>query len=216
MTPLRKRFLEDLQLRNFAPKTVRIYLAAVVRFATHFQRSPEVLGPEHVRAYQLHLIHRFVSQFGSVLTPQQRRAIRDLVACRTAALGGHVEVRDHCNERRVAYNSCRNRHCPKCQGSQMALWLKREATHVLPVQYFHVVFMLPEEVAALALQNPRTVYGLLFQASWETLRDVAANPKHLGAEVGVLSVLHTWGTPSLQLKFPTNGGQSESGVNSEN
>ena len=140
---------------------------------------------------------RFVTQFGPVLTTEQRRAVRDLVACRTAALGGHVEACDHCAERRVAYNSCRNRHCPKCQGTQTIVWLKREAAHVLPVQYFHVVFTLPEEVAALALQNPRAVYGLLFQASWETIRDVAADPKHLGAEVGVLAVLHTWGQ-SLQ------------------
>jgi hypothetical protein len=140
---------------------------------------------------------RFVTQFAAVLTTEQRRAIRDLSRCRTAELGGHVEACDHCNQRRVAYNSCRNRHCPKCQGSRMAPWLKREAAHVLPVEYFHVVFTLPQEVAALALQNPRVIYGLLFQASWEALRDVAADPKHLGAEVGVLAVLHTWGQ-SLQ------------------
>ena len=136
---------------------------------------------------------RFVAQFGSVLTAEQRRAVWDLSACRTAALGGHVEACDHCDQRRVSYNSCRNRHCPKCQGTQMALWLKREAANVLPVEYHHVVFTLPAEVAAVALQNPRTVYGLLFKASWETIRDVAADPKHLGVEVGVLAVLHTWG-----------------------
>jgi hypothetical protein len=136
---------------------------------------------------------RFVARYGPVLTAEQRRAVRDLVACLTAALGGHITACDQCNDRRVAYNSCRNRHCPKCQGTRTALWLEREAAHVLPVQYFHVVFTLPEDVAALALQNPRTIYGLLFRASWETLRDVAADPKHLGAEVGVLAVLHTWG-----------------------
>jgi hypothetical protein len=136
---------------------------------------------------------RFVAQFGSVLTTEQRRAIRDLVACRTAVLGGHVEACDRCAVRRVAYNSCRNRHCPKCQGTQAALWLKREAAGVLPVEYFHVVFTVPAEVAAVALVNPRALYGLLFRASWETIRDVAADPKHLGAEVGVLAVLHTWG-----------------------
>jgi hypothetical protein len=140
---------------------------------------------------------RFVRQFASVLTTQPRRALQDLSRCRTAELGGHVEACDHCNHRRVAYNSCRNRHCPKCQGTQMARWLTREAANVLPVEYFHVVFTLPQEVAALALQNPRVIYGLLFRASWETLRDVAADPKHLGAEVGVLAVLHTWGQ-SLQ------------------
>jgi hypothetical protein len=136
---------------------------------------------------------QFVARCGSVLTDQQRRAVRDLTRCRTAALGGHIEACDHCHARRVSYNSCRNRHCPKCRGTQAALWLKREAACVLPVEYFHVVFTLPEDVAALALQNPRALYGLLLRASWETIRDVAADPKHLGAEVGVLSVLHTWG-----------------------
>ncbi len=136
---------------------------------------------------------RFVAQFGSVLTAEQRRVVRDLTCCRTAALGGHVEVCDRCNERQVSYNSCRNRHCPKCSGTQTAEWLKREAANILPVEYFHVVFTLPEDVAAVAIQNPRAIYGLLFEASWETLRDVAADPKHLGAEVGVLAVLHTWG-----------------------
>jgi hypothetical protein len=93
----------------------------------------------------------------------------------------------------VAYNSCRNRHCPKCQGTQAALWLRREAANVLPVEYFHVVFTVPEEVAAVALVNPRVLYGLLLKASWDAIRDVAAVPKRLGAEVGALSVLHTWG-----------------------
>jgi hypothetical protein len=116
---------------------------------------------------------RFVARFGSVLTAEQRRVVRDLVACRTAALGGHVEACDRCHERRVAYNSCRNRHCPKCRGTQTAFWLRREAASLLPVEYFHVVFTLPEEVAAIALQNPRVIYGLLFRASWETIRDVA-------------------------------------------
>ena len=136
---------------------------------------------------------RFVSQFGSVLTVEQRRAVRDLIACRTAALGGHVEVCDQCDEQRVSYNSCRNRHCPKCQGTQTAAWLKREAATVLPVEYFHVVFTLPEEVAALALQNPRAIYGLLFEASWETIRDVAANPKRLGAQLGRHTSLAAFG-----------------------
>jgi hypothetical protein len=140
---------------------------------------------------------RFVTQFAAVMTAEQRRTLRDLVACRTAILGGHVEQCDHCHERRVAYNSCRNRHCPKCRGTQMALWLRREATHVPPVEYHHVVFTLPEEIAALALANPRAVYGLLLKASRETIRDVAANTEHLGAEVGVPAVLHTWGQ-SLQ------------------
>ena len=97
---------------------------------------------------------RYLAQFGAALTPEQRRAVRDLSACRTAVLGGHVEACDRCDARRVSYNSCRNRHCPKCQGTRTAIWLTREAAHVLPVEYFHVVFTVPAEVAALALQNP--------------------------------------------------------------
>jgi Putative transposase/Transposase zinc-binding domain len=135
----------------------------------------------------------FVAAHGAALTGAQRRALADLAACRTAALGGHVE---HCADggaERIAYNSCRNRHCPKCQASQRARWLEGEASHLLPVAYHHVVFTLPPAVAGLALANARVRYGLLFQAAWETLREVAADPRHLGAVVGAVGVLHTWG-----------------------
>ena len=135
----------------------------------------------------------FVAAHGAALTAAQRRALADLAACRTAALGGHVERCADCGAERIAYNSCRNRHCPKCQGSQRAAWLGREASYVLPVAYHHVVFTLPPAVAGLALANPRLLYGLLFQAAWETLREVAADPHYLGAVVGALGVLHTWG-----------------------
>ena len=127
------------------------------------------------------------------LTSDQRRALRDVGRCRTAELGGHVESCGGCGHARVAYNSCRNRHCPKCCASQQADWLSREASHLLPVEYHHVVFTLPSEVNAIALLNPRTVYDALMSAAAQTLREVAANPKHLGAEVGLLLVLHTWG-----------------------
>lgn len=135
----------------------------------------------------------FLAKWGSTLTAEQRRALDDLALCRTAALGGHVERCLDCGHERIAYNSCRNRHCPKCQALSRARWLEREAKLLLPVEYHHVVFTLPEEVAELALANPVVLYDALFQAAAATLRDVAANPKRLGAQLGVLLVLHTWG-----------------------
>jgi Putative transposase/Transposase zinc-binding domain len=135
----------------------------------------------------------FTARHGAWLSSVQRRALRDLAACRTAALGGHLVRCLDCGHERIAYNSCRNRHCPKCQALSRAQWLERQAEHLLPVEYHHVVFTLPDEVAELARANPRVVYDALLQASATTLRDVAANPKRLGAQVGALLVLHTWG-----------------------
>ncbi|HEY7314532.1 MAG TPA: IS91 family transposase [Gemmataceae bacterium] len=135
----------------------------------------------------------FVARHGGWLTGVQRKALRDLAACRTAALGGHIQRCVDCGHERPAYNSCRNRHCPKCQALGRAAWLDREATYLLPVEYHHVVFTLPPEVAQLALANPTLLYDLLFHAASATLREVAANPKRLGAQIGVLMVLHTWG-----------------------
>jgi hypothetical protein len=114
-------------------------------------------------------------------------------ACRTAALGGHVEQCADCGFTRQAYNSCRNRHCPKCQGLARAEWLAERQTELLPTQYFHVVFTVPAPIAEIAFQNKAIVYGVLFKAAAETLRTIAADPKHLGAEIGLLAVLHTWG-----------------------
>jgi hypothetical protein len=136
---------------------------------------------------------QFLNQYGSTLTGAQQRALRDLAVCRTAALGGHVERCADCGHERIAYNSCRNRHCPKCQTTARALWLEREAAYLLPVDYHHVVFTLPAAVADVALANPVVVYNLLFRAASQTLQQIAADPKHLGAQLGVLAVLHTWG-----------------------
>jgi hypothetical protein len=108
-------------------------------------------------------------------------------------LGGHVERCVDCGHERVAYNSCRNRHCPKCQALSRARWLERESAYLLPVEYHHVVFTLPAELAELAARNASALYTLLMQSAAETLREVAANPKRLGAQIGVLMVLHTWG-----------------------
>lgn len=122
----------------------------------------------------------------------QRRVLSDLMACRTAALGGHRHSCPSCGHEHITYNSCRNRHCPRCQGPAQAAWVDEQRRHLLDVPYFHVVFTLPDTLAPLALQNPRVVYGLLFQAVWSTLRTVASDPRHLGAEIGALAVLHTW------------------------
>lgn len=135
----------------------------------------------------------FLQRHGDSLSTVQRQTLRDLARCRTAALGGHVEHCLDCGHQRIAYNSCRNRHCPKCQALARALWLDQQAQHLLPVEYHHVVFTLPAPLGEIALANPSTVYDLLMRSAAATLRDVAANPKRLGAVVGVLMVLHTWG-----------------------
>jgi hypothetical protein len=135
----------------------------------------------------------FLDRYSDTLSPEQRRALRDIATCRTAALGGHVEECDQCGHQRIAYNSCRNRHCPKCQATAAAQWMEAREAELLPVEYFHVVLTLPAMLGPIALQNPRVVYGLLFRAASETLRQIAADPKHLGAEIGFLALLHTWG-----------------------
>jgi Putative transposase/Transposase zinc-binding domain len=132
-------------------------------------------------------------QHGASLSTAQRRVMTAIVQCRTAALGGHVEQCDACGHQRVWYNSCRNRHCPKCQSLARAQWLEDRRCELLTTRYFHVVFTLPEEVAEIACQNKAVVDGILFRAAAETLRTIGADPKHLGAELGFFAVLHTWG-----------------------
>jgi hypothetical protein len=144
------------------------------------------------------------------LSADQQKVISALLQCRTAALGGHVDECGQCGQQRISYNSCRNRHCPKCQGSQAAQWLESQRSHLLPVPYAHVVFTLPRLLAPLALQNPRTVYGLLFRAASQTLLEVASDPRHLGAPIGFLALLHTWGQkldhhPHLHCVVPAGG-----------
>ena len=123
----------------------------------------------------------------------EHRVMGAIEACRTAVLGGHIERCADCGLIRIAYNSCRNRHCPKCQGLARAEWLAARQTELLPVPYFHVVFTLPAPVAEIAFQNKATVYALLFRTAAETLSTIAVDPRHLGAETGVVAVLHTWG-----------------------
>jgi hypothetical protein len=135
----------------------------------------------------------FLARWGHVLSRAQRKAFEDIRDCRTAVLGGRVEQYD-CGHRVILYNSCTNRNCPKCQAAARAKWLAEREAELLPVDtYFHVVFTLPQEIAHLALQNAREIYRILFRAASETLLTIAADPKHLGAEIGFLAVLHTWG-----------------------
>ncbi|MGH9449153.1 MAG: IS91 family transposase [Terriglobia bacterium] len=152
----------------------------------------------------------FLEAFGDTLSRDQKKALRDITVCRTAVLGGYVEQCDQCGHRQIAYRSCRNRHCPKCQAATRAVWLEQQASALLPVEYFHVVFTLPQSIAPLALQNQRVVYSILFRAASETLLQIAADPKHLGARIGFLAVLHTWGQnlhhhPHLHCVVPGGG-----------
>jgi Putative transposase/Transposase zinc-binding domain len=147
---------------------------------------------------------------GGKLSSAEAYVLRSLAACRTAVLGGHLEQCGACGHRRPAYNSCRNRHCPKCQGAARAAWLDARRAELLPVPYFHVVFTLPDQLSRLALQNKEVLYNLLFRAAAETLQEVAATAKHLGAEIGLLAVLHTWGQnlldhPHLHCVVPGGG-----------
>lgn len=153
---------------------------------------------------------QFVEQYGQWLDSHARRVLDAIRNCRTAVLGGHVDACDRCGHRVISYNSCRDRHCPKCQGAARQRWLADRSAELLPVPYFHVVFTLPQELAPLALQNKRVVYGILFQAVSATLLEVAADPKHLGAAIGFLAVLHTWGQnlqhhPHLHCVVPGGG-----------
>jgi len=141
---------------------------------------------------------------------EQLRVMRAIEVCRTAALGGHLEKCDHCAEERNAYNSCRNRHCPKCQGAERAKWLESRKAELLPVEYFHVVFTVPEQIARIAFYNKETVYNILFHATAETLLTIAGDPKHLGAGIGFFAILHTWGQnllhhPHLHCVVPGGG-----------
>jgi len=147
---------------------------------------------------------------GAALSPARRRAMRAIELCRTAALGGHVEQCDRCGHRVISYNSCRNRHCPKCQCLDKARWLEKRRAELLPVEYFHVVFTLPECLAPLALQNQKLLYDLLFHAASQTLLRIAADPKRMGAQIGFVAVLHTWGQtllhhPHLHCLVPGGG-----------
>src|SRR3984893_4562475 len=147
---------------------------------------------------------------GASMSTAQRRVMTAIEVCRTAVLGGQIEQCDQCGHQRICYRSCRNRHCPKCQSLARAEWIQRRQAELLDCEYFHVVFTVPEEIAAIAYQNKEVVYSILFRAMAETLRTIAADPKHLGAEIGFFAVLHTWGSnllhhPHLHCVVPGGG-----------
>src|ERR1700689_4864093 len=149
-------------------------------------------------------------QHGASMPSAQRRVMTAIEVCRTAALGGHLERCDECGHERNAFNSCRDRHCPKCQSLARAQWIEDRQAELLDCQYFHVVFTIPEELAAVAYQNKELVYGILFRTTAETLKTSGADPKHLGAEIGFFAVLHTWGQnlthhPPLHCVVPGGG-----------
>jgi len=152
----------------------------------------------------------FLARWNRVLSRQQRKALKDIRDCRTAVLGGHLHQCDRCGHRVVLYNSCRNRHCPKCQATARAKWLVQREAELLPVPYFHVVFTLPRQIGHLALQNAKQIYTILFRAAADTLLETAAEPRLLGASIGFLAVLHTWGQkldlhPHLHCVVPGGG-----------
>jgi ribosome modulation factor len=137
---------------------------------------------------------RFLDRYRSSFSFQQLKVFRAIQNCRTAALGGHLDSCPGCGyQAAISYNSCRNRHCPKCQTQARQRWLAAREQEVLPTAYFHVVFSVPHELNVLALENPRSFYELLFAAASATLLEVAANPKRLGAQIGIIAILHTWG-----------------------
>ena len=152
----------------------------------------------------------FREQHDASLSGARRRAMIAIESCRTAALGGHVERCGACGHQRIAYNSCRNRNCPKCQGLARAQWIADRQAELLDVPYFHVVFTVPTVIGVIAFQNQTVIYDILFRAASETLRTIAADPEHLGAEIGFLGVLHTWGQnllhhPHIHFLVPGGG-----------
>ena len=153
---------------------------------------------------------RFLDRYRASFDFQQLKAFRALQNCRTAALGGHLDACPQCGFQAISYNSCRNRHCPKCQTQARERWLAAREQELLDTPYFHVVFTVPHELNLLAQDNPRQFYHLLFTATAATLLEIAADPKHLGAEIGILGILHTWGQnllahPHIHCVIPAGG-----------
>jgi putative transposase/transposase-like zinc-binding protein len=171
--------------------------------ATAISPAPSIELADIVRA------HGDVYRHTHRLAPVQQRALDAIATCRTAALGGHTETCDHCGATRQAYNSCRNRHCPKCQHAKQTAWLDARQAELLPIPYFHVVFTVPHALNALTQGNPRVIYALLFRAASDTLLTFGRDPRHLGGTIGVTAILHTWGqnlSQHLHLHCVVTGG----------
>lgn len=172
----------------------------------------------HKPAYELaDVVSLYGAEFEQQYSPQyqHRRVLNAIVKCRTAALGGHIDVCDSCAHERISYNSCRNRHCPKCQGTNRERWIMARQEDLLPVSYFHVVFTLPEQLNSFCLHYPEVLYNILFTASRNTVMKLAHDPNHLGAKAGMVAILHTWGQqlwlhPHVHCIVP-GGGVTKSG-----
>jgi Transposase zinc-binding domain/Phage integrase, N-terminal SAM-like domain len=191
-------------LRFFFTVTLgRADVARSLTFVAEPRKIPVVLSPEEVA--------RFLeaapgpkykaalgAAYGAGLRLGQLKVMSAIESCRTASLGGHVVRCEDCSHTQIAYNSCRNRHCPKCQGSQALAWMEERKAELLGIPYFHVVFTLPARIAAIAYQNKAVIYDLLFKASSQTMLTIAADPKRLGVKIGFTSVLHTWGSAMTQ------------------
>lgn len=169
---------DDMQLRGFSPKTIYAYTSHVKRFEKHFEKHSARMGEKQVR---LSLLVPF-SRFSMMLVTKQVLISR---------LGAHTDCCDECGHIRISYNSCRNRHCPKCQGLAREQWISDRQQDLLPVPYFHVVFTLPDLLNPIVLRNQKLLYDLLFQCVSETLSELAADEKYLGAQVGFTTILHT-------------------------
>ena len=157
----------------------------------------------------------YAQTYGASLLPSHRRALHDIRHCRTAVFGGHVLDCDRCGQRQYSYHSCKNRHCPKCQGDETEVWLNERRQELLAVPYFHVVFTLPRELHAIVRRHQRKLYGLLMQAAAQSLLKLAADPRYVGGRLGILAVLHTWTTtltyhPHVHCLVP-GGGVSKDG-----
>jgi hypothetical protein len=168
--------------------------------------QPAVEVADLLRAQGSRFLDRYQSSFGY----QKLKVFRALQNCRTSALGGHLDSCSRCGRQAISYNSCRNRHCPKCQAHARQRWLEAREREVLPIEYFHVVFSVPHELNVFALENPRCFYELLFSASAAATLELAADPKHLGADIGFISILHSWGQnlllhPHIHCVIPAGG-----------
>jgi hypothetical protein len=136
--------------------------------------------------------HMYIAKFGNHMLPSHSRAMVDIMNCRTRALGGYARKCDRCEHKVYSYKSCGNRHCPKCYGKHTDRWLEEQSRHLLPVNYFHIVFTLPSELRDIVRCHQKTLYDVLFRAAAESLMELAADPCHLGGKIGILAVLHTW------------------------
>ena len=197
-----RRFQIEQRDAGVPAPTMNSIVAALRFFFAHTLDRPDL-------ARKLYRVPYRASHAGH-LSLHQLKVMSAIEHCRTAAMGGHVEACTDCGHWRIAYNSCRNRHCPKCQGAAARTWLAEREADLLPVGYFHVVFTLPAEVADIAWQNKALVYDLLFKAASETMLTIAADPRHLGARVGITAVLHTWGSalthhPHVHMIVPGGG-----------